>query len=86
MTLHPIPSEFPYTVYEENLIFFFYQWAAVKANASKSSLLNLIPRENVINAVLGSIGFAINKNPFVIKKYSYSVSNITPQKMRIAKG
>jgi hypothetical protein len=23
MTLHPIPSEVPYTVYEENLIFFF---------------------------------------------------------------
>jgi hypothetical protein len=23
MTLHPIPSEFPYSVYEENFVFFF---------------------------------------------------------------
>ncbi len=23
MTLHPIPPEFPYSIYEENLVFFF---------------------------------------------------------------
>jgi hypothetical protein len=30
MTLHPIPSEFPYTVYEENLVFFFISACDVK--------------------------------------------------------
>ncbi len=29
MTLHPIPSEFPYTVYEENLVFFSKIWVCM---------------------------------------------------------
>jgi hypothetical protein len=36
MTLQPIPSEFPYTVYEENIIFYFYQCEVYIGNSGIS--------------------------------------------------
>jgi hypothetical protein len=37
MTLHPIPSEFPYTVYEENFLFFFISVERTRALSTVST-------------------------------------------------
>jgi hypothetical protein len=41
MTLQLIPSQFPYTVYKENLIFFFISVCIIKIDYELSSVLFL---------------------------------------------
>jgi hypothetical protein len=38
MTLQPIPSEFPYTVYEEKFYLFFYHCSGCKNDGMEASI------------------------------------------------